>query len=410
MPVRHPSTSSRGPREPDVPDDASCPQNPAGASPAAVEDAAPVRSSTPQPSTSILEILRYAAQLEASDVHVSVGMRPRFRLDSRLTDSIFDIVGRDAMEGFIRELIPADRVEQFRKERELDFSIGHQDVGRFRVNAFFQRTTIGMAIRIFPTRLKTLEEIGLPEPLITQFAGAVSGLLLITGGTGTGKTTTLAAIVNLIARTRDCHIVTIEDPIEFVYRNQLATIHQREVGSDTLSFCRALKQVLRQDPDVIVVGEMRDLETIEAALTAAETGHLVIATLHTSDATQTVNRIIDVFPENKQNQVRSQLSFVLNAIISQRLVRRANGRGRVLASEILIANQAVSSLIREAKTHQIFSTIQTHSREGMKSFNQSLQGLVATRTITMGDALLSSSNPDELRRSLGVPISLPTDR
>jgi twitching motility protein PilT len=301
-------------------------------------------------------------------------------------------------------------VERFRTERELDFSFGHQDIGRFRVNAFFQRSTIGLAIRIYPTRIRTLEEIGLPEPLVAQLATAVAGLLLITGGTGTGKTTTLAAIVELVARTRDCHIVTIEDPIEFVFRNQLATIHQREVGSDTRSFCRALRQVLRQDPDVIVVGEMRDLETIEAALTAAETGHLVIATLHTSDATQTINRIIDVFPENKQNQVRSQLSFVLNAIISQRLVRRANGRGRVLASEIMIANQAVRSLIREAKTHQIYSIIQTHSRDGMKSFNQSLQDLVTARTISVGDALRASSSVDELRKALGVHSNLPPDR
>jgi twitching motility protein PilT len=317
-------------------------------------------------------------------------------------DSEFDVVTLEMLDVWVKEVIPPDRYEQFLKMRELDFSFGHPDIGRFRVNAYFQRGTIGLAIRILPTKMWQFSDIGLPQLLMQDLASAPTGLVLCTGATGSGKTTTLAALIHFILKTRACHIVTVEDPIEFVFKHDKATIHQREVGSDTLSFANALKHVLRQDPDVILVGEMRDLETIEMALTAAETGHLVFATLHTSDAVQTINRVIDVFPEHTQQQVRTQLSFVLNAVISQRLIPHASGKGRVLAAEIMIATPALRSMIREEKIHQIYSMLQTGMKDGMKTFNQSLAELYHDKKITIEEAMNSTNNPEELSRMTGI--------
>ncbi len=358
----------------------------------------------------LVEIIQYALQLSASDLHVSVGTRPTVRVDSTLAESVFDPITPEAMNGFVAELIPPSRLEIFRRERELDFSVGRADVGRLRVNAYYQRSTVALSIRLLPSRALTFEEIGLPPVLMKRLADSTTGLVLLAGPTGSGKTTTLAALVDSIASTRECHIVTIEDPIEYVYRNAKATIHQREVGSDTLSFSRALRQVLRQDPDVIVIGEMRDEETAEAVLTAAETGHLVIATVHTPDTVQTINRIIDMFQEQKHGQVRTQLSFVLNAVIAHRLVPRASGAGRVLAAEILVATPAVRSLIREHKVHQLYSALQTGGRDGMRTMNQNLAELVAGKKITERDALKCTSNEAEFRKTMGHPVAPPAQR
>lgn len=350
----------------------------------------------------LIDIIAHAAKLGSSDVHVCQGIPPRIRIDSKLVDTDFDLVTSRTMDRFVKEIVPDEKLQRFYKDFELDFSFGHPDIGRFRVNVFYQRGTIAMAIRILPEKMWNFADIGLPPLLMQDLASAPTGLVLLTGATGSGKTTTLASIVNFILKTRHCHIVTIEDPIEFVFKHDKATVHQRELGADTHSFAAALKHVLRQDPDVILVGEMRDLETIETALTVAETGHLVFATLHTSDAVQTVNRIIDVFPEHKQLQVRTQLSFVMNAVLSQRLIPHASGTGRVLGAEIMIANPAVRSMIREQKVHQIYSMIQTGMKEGMKTFNQSLAELYHDKKITIEEAMNNSSNPEELCRLAGI--------
>jgi twitching motility protein PilT len=350
----------------------------------------------------LIDIIAHAAKLGSSDVHVCAGIRPRIRVDSRLVDTEFDLVTNETMEHWCKEIIPDHRMEVFRREKELDFSFGHPEIGRFRVNAFYQRGTIGLAIRILPNKLWTFADIGMPPLLMQELASAPTGLVLLTGATGSGKTTSLAAMINFILKTRHCHIVTVEDPIEFVFKHDKATIHQREVGEDTLSFAQALKHVLRQDPDVILIGEMRDLETIETALTVAETGHLVFATLHTSDCVQTINRVIDVFPEHKQRQVRTQLSFVMNAVLSQRLIPHASGKGRTLAAEVMLATPAIRSMIREEKIHQIYSIIQTGMKDGMKTFNQSLAELYHDKKISIEEAMNNSNNPEELCRLAGI--------
>jgi twitching motility protein PilT len=350
----------------------------------------------------LIDLILYAAKKGSSDLHVSVGLKPRIRVDSQLVDTEFAELTKQDLEDFINEIIPKDRYEDFKKTKELDFSFGHPEIGRFRVNMFYQRSTIAMAIRILPNKIYSFDDLGLPPDLIQDLASAPTGLVLVTGSTGSGKTTTLASIIDFISKTRACHIVTVEDPIEFVFKHQKATVHQREIGSDSLSFDKSLRHVLRQDPDVILIGEMRDLETIETALTVAETGHLVFATLHTSDAVQTVNRVIDVFPEHQQRQVRTQLSFVLNATLSQRLIPLASGKGRILASEILIATSAVRSMIREEKVHQIYSSIQTGMRDGMKTLNQSLFDLFKQKKITIEDALANTTNTEELCRLIGI--------
>ena len=350
----------------------------------------------------LIDIIASAAKMGSSDVHICVGLKPRIRIDSKLVDSEFEVVTEEMVEAYLREVTTTERIDRFMKEKELDFSFGHPEIGRFRVNAFFQRNSLALAIRILPVKMWQFSDIGMPPLLMQDLASAPTGLVLCTGATGSGKTTTLASMINFIIKTRHCHIVTVEDPIEFIYKHDKATIHQREVGTDTMSFGNSLKHVLRQDPDVILIGEMRDLETIEAALTVAETGHLVFATLHTSDAVQTINRVIDVFPENKQRQVRTQLSFVINAVLSQRLLPHASGKGRVLAAEILIANPAVRSMIREEKAHQIYSMLQTGMKEGMKTFNQSLAELYHDKKITIEEAMSATNSPEELARLAGI--------
>ncbi len=341
--------------------------------------------------------LEHIVSLRASDFHIGDGVCPAMRLDGDLqylTDKPFSY---EYMVHLLKETLPEDRFKQFEREKELDYSFGITGIGRFRVNLFYQRGSIGAAIRALPFSPMSFEEIGFPARVAEQLTARPSGLILVTGPTGSGKTTTLAAMIDHINANDSCHIVTIEDPIEFLFRNRKAKVSQREVGADTHSFSQSLKHVLRQDPDVILIGEMRDLETIEIALTVAETGHLVFATLHTPDAVQSVNRIIDVFPSHQQQQVRVQLSFVLQSIISQQLLPRKNG-GLAMAPEILIATPAIRNLIRESKTHQIYSSIQMGQKEGMRTLNMSLVDLVRSGKVTKEEAMTRSLDIVEFER------------
>jgi twitching motility protein PilT len=334
----------------------------------------------------------------ATDLHLTANLPPHIRLDDRLVSTDHPpLTGNDIKE-LAYSIISQDKVERFERWKELDFAFSVEGLARFRANYFVQQGYIGVAIRMLPFRIMNFAELGLPVKVMTEFCEKPKGLVLVTGATGSGKTTTLAAMVDYLNSNHDYHMVTIEDPIEYTHTSKRSIVDQREVGNDTQSFAQGLKHVLRQDPDVILIGEMRDLETIETALIVAETGHLVFATLHTSDAIQTVNRIVDVFPASQQNQVRVQLSLELLGVISQQLIPKASGRGRVLATEFLIVNHAVRSLIREQKIHQIYSVIQTGQKEGMKTMNQSLFELYTNRVISLDAALGRSMDPDDLVR------------
>ena len=344
--------------------------------------------------------LEIAVQKRASDFHIGEGVCPSIRVDGELVYLDDKPFSYEYMTKLLRETLNEDRLKMFERERELDYSFGIQNVGRFRVNLFFQRGAIGAAIRALPFIPMSFTQIGFPEAVAESLVSRPSGLILVTGPTGSGKTTTLAAMIDYINAHYACHIVTIEDPIEFLFRNQKAKVSQREVGGDTHSFSQALKHVLRQDPDVILIGEMRDLETIEIALTVAETGHLVFATLHTPDAVQSINRVIDVFPAHQQQQVRVQLSFVLQAIVSQQLLPRKGG-GLAMAPEILLATPAIRTLIRESKSHQIYSSVQMGQKEGMKTLNMSLTELVKAGHVTKDEAISRSMDVLEFERLLG---------
>lgn len=312
----------------------------------------------------------------ASDLHVSANAHPMIRVDGALRpiDGSMRWTKQkvaDAVSSILSEV----QKERFETELELDLAYTLSANARFRVNVYQQRGAMGAAFRIIPTEIKQLKDLGVPET-VSQFAGMPRGLVLVTGPTGSGKSTTLAALIDLVNRRRADHIMTVEDPIEFLHQNQRSLVNQREVGGDTLSFAAALKHVLRQDPDVILVGEMRDLETISVALTAAETGHLVFATLHTQDAAQTIDRVIDVFPPHQQEQVRAQLAATLQGVVCQTLIKRASGRGRVVATEVLVATSAIANLIREGKTYQIHSAMQAGRELGMHTMDQHLADLV----------------------------------
>ncbi len=343
-------------------------------------------------------LLRLVVEQGATDLHLSANMPPHLRVDERLIPTDHAPLSGDDVKELAYSLIASDKVERFERWKELDFAFSIEGLARFRANYFIQQGYIGAAIRMLPFRILNFQELGLPVQVVTDLCEKPKGLVLITGATGSGKTTTLAAMVDHINTSRDFHMVTIEDPIEYTHTSKRSIIDQREVGSDTQSFAQGLKHVLRQDPDVILIGEMRDLETIETALIVAETGHLVLATLHTSDAVQTVNRIVDVFPAHQQNQVRVQLSLELLAVVSQQLIPKASGRGRVLATEVLLVNHAVRSLIREQKIHQLYSVIQTGQKDGMRTMNQTLYELYVNRVISLEDALARSSDPEDLMR------------
>lgn len=348
-------------------------------------------------SPEIEQLLRLMVEKTASDLHIVCGAYPQLRIDERLSPAGKDVFSAEKSKRLVYSLLSQETIDKFEKNLELDMSFEIKGLSRFRLNVYMQRGAVGGAIRRIPYEILTLEECGLDVKVIGELCRKSKGLILVTGATGSGKSTSLAAMINMINQQRDCHIITIEDPIEYTFKNIKAVIEQREVGTDTRSFADGLKHVLRQDPNVILIGEMRDLETIQAALNIAETGHLVLATLHTSDSVQTINRVVDVFPAHQQQQVRTQLSFVLLAVLAQQLVPKSGG-GRILATEILISTPALRSLIREGKTHQAYSTIQTGQKEGMRTMNQSLYELYLERMITEEEALSRTTEPQDLER------------
>jgi twitching motility protein PilT len=346
-------------------------------------------------------VLGQMVEVKASDVHLSPGMQPAMRVRGRITPlDEFEILTPQDTREIVYSLLNDAQRKRFENERQLDFAYAIPGVARFRVNVFFQRGAISAAFRLIPTEIASLEDLGLP-PVLSEFTTKPRGFVLFTGPTGSGKSTSLAALVDMINREREDHILTIEDPIEFLHRHRKCIVNQREIGADATDFSSALKSALREDPDVILVGEMRDLETISTALTAAETGHLVFATLHTQSTAQTVDRIIDVFPPHQQHQVRMQLSIALQGIVTQQLLPTADGSGRVCASEVLIPTPAIRSLIREGKTHQIYSALQTSGARGMQTMDSHMAQLVRQGKITRQLAEERASVPEELKRLLG---------
>ena len=347
----------------------------------------------------IEELLQILVERRGSDLHLSAGSAPRIRVDGDLIATEHEVLKPDGVKRLIYSFLSGEQVARFEKELEIDLSFGVEGLGRFRTNVFLQRGTVTAVLRMIPYQIRSFEDLGLPQKICEEVCGLPRGLVLVTGSTGSGKSTTLAAMVDSINAKRALHIVTVEDPIEFLHRNKSCLVNQREIGSDTTNFKRALRSALRQDPDVVLIGEMRDTETIEAALTIAETGHLTFATLHTSDCVQTINRIVDVFPSSQQQQVRTQLSFSLQAVLCQQLLPLATGKGRCLAIETMIANSAIRSLIRDDKAHQIYSIIQTGGKLGMRTMNQSLHELCRRNLISYDDALSYSGDVEDLKRT-----------
>jgi twitching motility protein PilT len=344
-------------------------------------------------------LLLTCAKQNASDLHITVGRRPTIRIDGNLLPIAKELIlTPENTQGLVFALLSEEQKGKFLQDKELDFSYSYEDKARFRVNVYFQRGFISAALRLIPAKIRTIEELNLP-PILHEFTKYSQGFFVCVGPAGHGKSTSLAAMVDEINHKRLDHIITIEDPIEYVFTQDRCIIDQREVYSDTQSFHRALKSVFRQDPDVIMIGEMRDPETMATAITAAETGHLIFASLHTNNASQTIDRIIDSFPAAQQNQIRSQLASTLIGIVSQRLVPRIAG-GRVPATEVMITNAAARNLIREAKSYQIDLVIETSTQEGMISLNRSLADLVRRREISLENAELYSLNPSELRMLL----------
>ncbi len=349
----------------------------------------------PYPFT-IQQLLQAMVEQGASDLHLTTGSAPLVRLDGNLVPLKTPPLGNIETKLLCYSVLSEEQKVTFEKKHELDFSFGIKGLSRFRGNLYFQRGAVGGAFRMIPYRIRSFEELGLP-PVVEKLSNMPRGLVLVTGPTGSGKSTTLAAILDKINREKRMHIVTIEDPIEYMHNHKLSVINQREIGSDTQTFKDALKHVLRQDPDVVLVGEMRDLETIEAAMSISETGHLVFATLHTNTAIQSINRIIDVFPPHQQSQIRAQLSFVLQGVITQLLVPRKGTKGRVPALEVLVLNPAIRNLIREDKIHQIYSSMQSgQGVSGMQTMNQALCNLFLQGLITHDDAMSRSGDPAEL--------------
>jgi len=345
----------------------------------------------------LVDTLVEVLERNASDLHLTVGSPPVIRVAGKLIRLDYPRLTSTDTRDLIYSILTQDQRQRIENEWEIDFSYSVPGRARFRVNAYFQRNSLGAALRLIPAHIKNVEELMLPS-IIHEMAAKPRGFVVVTGPTGSGKSTTLAAIIQEINFTREEHIMTVEDPIEFLHRHGKSIVNQREVGTDTKSFNRALKSVLRQDPDVILVGEMRDTETMQTALTAAETGHLVFATLHTQDAPQTIDRIIDVFPPHQQGQIRVQLAATLMGVCTQQLIPVVDGTDRIPACEILIPTPAVRNLIREAKTHQIYSVMQTGARFGMQTMDSSLSELVRRGMITKELAVRRSSNPEELDR------------
>jgi len=352
---------------------------------------------------SLRELLEQMVKMGASDLHLTAGSPPVVRVDGKLQRMAHDMLTSDETKRVAYSMLNEKQKLKFEQNWELDFSFGIESMSRFRANIFMQRGNCAVALRQIPYKIRSFEELGLPK-VISEFAKLPRGLVLVTGPTGSGKSTTLAAVIDKVNKERPVHIITVEDPIEYLHRHQTALVNQREVYSDTPSFASALKYALREDPDVVLVGEMRDLETIEAALSISETGHLAFATLHTNSCAETINRIVDVFPTNQQEQIRVTLSFVLQAVVSQVLIPKIGG-GRALALEIMIATPAVRAIIRDDKVHQLYSMIQSGQKYGMKTMNQSLAELYMTGKITLNDAMSCSSNTQELGEMLSRQTS-----
>jgi twitching motility protein PilT len=347
-------------------------------------------------------LLEEMIQKDASDLHITAAERPKLRVDGDIVDSsVPDVLTPKDTLQLAYSVLTENQKKRFETDDELDFSFGIQNLARFRGNVFKQRGCVAMVIRMIPFNVRTFQELGLP-PVLAKLAERPRGLILVTGPTGSGKSTTLAAIIDKINKERKGHIITVEDPIEFIHRHQSCIVNQREIGTDTKTFAAALKYALREDPDVILVGEMRDLETVAAALTIAETGHLVLATLHTNSAAESINRIIDVFPSNQQSQVRAQLAFVLEGVITQTLLPKVKGRGRCMAAEIMVATPAIRALIRDDKIHQIYSAMQSGKKFGMQTMNDALFQLYTSREVSQEECERVSHDPKEFLRMIGV--------
>jgi twitching motility protein PilT len=352
-----------------------------------------------------LKLLQKAVQADASDLHLKTGSVPYFRVDGSILPQEGDVLGRETMEGFARVVTNEEQYKQLMKRGEVDLAFHEKGLGRFRVNAFRQRGTLSFVMRRIKSKIPSFDQLDLPHSVL-RFAELQRGMCLVTGTTGSGKSTTLASIVDYINQNRRCHIVTIEDPIEYVHPDKLAVVNQREINIDTMDFASALKAVMRQDPDVILVGEMRDVETFGAAISAAETGHLVFSTLHTTNVMQTVDRIIDLFPSNQHDQVRSALATQLKAIMCMRLLPRAGGLGRVPTCEVMFMNSAIKVLIKENRIAQIPMAIQQGAEAGMQSFNDSLHGLIKRGLIAEAVGMEASDNAEELKMMLqGINLS-----
>jgi twitching motility protein PilT len=351
---------------------------------------------------SLRGLLEEMIERNASDLHVVCNARPKLRINGDITDSHYPqaLSPKETLQ-LAYSVLTDQQKKRFETDDELDFSFGLANLARFRGNVFKQRGSVSIVFRQIPFTVQSFDDLKLP-PAVAKMAERPRGLVLVTGPTGSGKSTTLAAMIDRINRERRGHIITVEDPIEFIHRHQGCIVNQREVGTDTRSFATALKYALREDPDVILIGEMRDLETIQAALTIAETGHLAFATLHTNSAAEAINRIIDVFPSHQQPQVRAQLAFVLEGIVCQTLVQRVGGKARAMAAEVLVMNQAVRALIRDDKVHQIYSTMQSGKKYGMQTLNDSLYALYMAREVSAEECLRVSGDPNEFMRMTGV--------
>jgi len=345
------------------------------------------------------DLLQQMTQHGASDLHITAGVPPEFRIDGLITPSDHDVLTPELTTQLAYSVMSDEQRKRFETTKELDFSFGVKGLSRFRANVFLQRGVISMALRQIPYEILPLERLGLP-PVVRELTSQHKGLVLVTGPTGSGKSTTLASMLDKINSTRQGHIMTIEDPIEYIHQHKKCIVNQREIGADTASFPTALKYVLRQDPDIILIGEMRDLETIEAALTIAETGHLVFATLHTNSTYESINRIVDVFPADQQKQIHTQLAFTLQGVITQQLIPRSSTRGRVMVAEVLVSTPAIRAVIREGKTHQIYSLMQAGQKFGMQTMNQALLQAVVDRALTPADALERSTDRTELESML----------
>jgi twitching motility protein PilT len=346
------------------------------------------------------ELLEKMIELRASDLHITAGLPPQFRIDGLITSSEYDTLDPESCAKLAYSVLNDEQKRRFENDKELDLSFGVSGLSRFRCNVFLQRGVVTMAIRQIPYKILTFRELGLPKT-VEQLTVRPKGLILVTGPTGSGKSTTLASMIDKINSERRAHIVTIEDPIEYVHEHKKCIVNQREVKADTDSFPRAMKHVLRQDPDVILVGEMRDNETMGAALTLAETGHLCLATLHTNSTFESINRIVDSFPAQQQAQIRAQLAFVLEAVLTQQLLARAGGRGRVLVAEIMMCTPAIRATIRDNKIHQIYGLMQAGQKYGMQTMNQGLYAAVVNRLVSPEEAISHSSDTQELMQMLG---------